>query len=254
MAVCEIHLGAENALHRMTSVTVIVPENLPGPWPVLYLLHGLSDDHTTWTRRTSIERYVEGLPLMVVMPNVERSWYTDSATIPSDAFETFVTCDLVRFVENTFSVKRSREGRAICGLSMGGYGAFRLSMKHPELFCAAVSFSGALAFGCLDEGDHLWKTEMLAIFGEDPRNGPEDIPTIIQSTNKNLLPALWIDCGSEDFLIESNRKVHALLTSLGVEHEYMERPGVHEWVYWDTGIQLALPFIKRNLGIGGFGD
>ncbi len=250
MAVCEIHIGAENALRRMTSVTAIVPEKLPGPWRVLYLLHGLSDDHTTWTRRTSIERYVEGLPLMVVMPNAERSWYTDSATIPSDAFETLITSDLIEFVENTFPVVRSREGRAVCGLSMGGYGAFKLALKHPDLFCTAVSFSGALAFGCPDDGDHLWKTEMLAIYGEDPRGGPEDIPTLLQSADRSRLPALWVDCGSEDFLIDMNRKVHKLMASLGIEHEYMERPGVHEWGYWDTAIQLALPFIKRELGIG----
>ena len=78
MAVCEIHLNQNNAISKMTALTVITPENMPGPWPVLYLLHGLSDDHTAWQRRTSIERYVDGLPLIVVMPNGDRSFYTDA--------------------------------------------------------------------------------------------------------------------------------------------------------------------------------
>ena len=121
MAVCEIHFNAQPALAKMTSAMVILPEKAgPGPFPVFYLLHGLSDNHTAWTRRTSIERYVEGLPLIVVMPDGGRGWYSDSVAEPAGAFETLIVRDLVGFVAWTFRTVAAREGRVIGGLSMGG--------------------------------------------------------------------------------------------------------------------------------------
>ncbi len=125
MAVCEIHLNAQPALLKMTSITVILPDNAgPGPFPVLYLLHGLSDNHTAWTRRTSIERYVAGLPLIVVMPDGGRGWYTNSVTEPAGAYETFIVRDLVGFIDRTFRTRAERgrpgnrrivDGRVRCG-------------------------------------------------------------------------------------------------------------------------------------------
>ena len=112
MAVCEIHFGNANALQKMISATVILPEGKGGPFPVLYLLHGLSDDHTTWVRRTSIERYVEGMPLIVVMPNGERSFYTDSEANPKAAFETMIVRDLGGFVDGMLNTVAERTGRA----------------------------------------------------------------------------------------------------------------------------------------------
>ena len=147
MAICEIHLGNQNALHKMTSCMVILPENAgPGPFPVWYLLHGLSDNHTAWTRRTSLERYVGDLPLIVVMPDGGRGFYTDSATEPAGAFETFIVRDLVGFVDRTFQTRANREGRVISGLSMGGFGAVKLALKHPgNVLRGGESFRGTVA-------------------------------------------------------------------------------------------------------------
>ena len=99
MAVSEIHLKAGQSLGKMTSATVILPEGHPGPFPVLYLLHGMTDDHTTWVRRTSLERYVDGLPLIVVMPNGERGFYIDAKSRPKSAYDTYITRELIGFVE-----------------------------------------------------------------------------------------------------------------------------------------------------------
>ncbi|MDH7602679.1 MAG: alpha/beta hydrolase family protein [Armatimonadota bacterium] len=248
MALCEVRLSAQNALQRMTSFMAILPEHKPGPFPVLYLLHGLSDDHTAWVRRTSIERYVSDIPLIVVMPDGQRSWYTDAVSIPTFAFETFIVRDLISFVDTTFPTKASREGRAIAGLSMGGYGAFKLALKHPDMFCAAASLSGALYVGNRFDVNDVRDREMRLIFGDSvPQD--EDISHLVRNLEPDKQPALWFDCGTEDFLIEDNRAFHKLLQDLGVPHCYSERPGTHSWSHWDAVIQEALDFIRSKLGI-----
>jgi len=259
MAVCEMHLGNSNALQKMISATVILPEGKTGPFPVLYLLHGLSDDHTTWVRRTSIERYVEGLPLIVVMPNAERSFYTDSISNPRAAFETMIVRDLVGFVDGTLNTRAERSGRALCGQSMGGYGAAKLALKHPDMFCAASSHSGALLFasrpitarGPGSGPDDEWRREFEPVFGADPTGGPEDVLALAARADCSALPALRLDCGTEDFLIEDNRAAHARLNELGVPHEYHEHDGAHEWGYWDSHVRESIDFVARAMGIGG---
>ena len=248
MAVCEFHLNQNNALQKMTSFTAIVPEGKPGPFPVFYLLHGLSDDHTAWTRRSSIERYVQELPWIVVMPNGERSFYTDSVSAPKLAFETFFLKDLIGFVDSTFQTIPTRAGRVIAGLSMGGYGAFKLALKHPDLFCAAVSHSGAVAFASQPIGKE-WddRQQWVSIFGDDPTGGPEDIFALAEKSDPTTRPALRLDCGVDDFLIESNRHLHSHLDTLKIPHEYSEYPGAHTWEYWDTHVQDTIAFFKTVL-------
>ena len=133
---------------------------------------------------------------------------------------------------------------------MGGYGAIRLALRFPNMFCSAVSHSGALAFGHGDfDGEDGWAKEMRRIVGEKPTGGINDLFALAEKADHSLLPALRIDCGTEDFLIEANRAFHAHLTALNIPHEYEEFPGAHDWEYWDHHIQEALAFHARNLGI-----
>ncbi len=251
MAICEFHLNQNNVLEKMTSFTAIVPDREPGPFPVLYLLHGLSDDHTAWTRRTSLERYVDGLPLIVVMPNGERGFYTDAKLKPKAAFETNLVQDIVGFVDRTFQTIPAREGRVAAGLSMGGYGALKLALKHPNLFCAAVSHSGAVDFARRDfPHDDAWGREWRLVLGDSPAGGPDDLFALAVSIDRARLPALRIDCGVDDFLIDSNRAFDAHLTALAIPHEYEEHPGGHDWEYWDTHIQDTLKFLGNVLEKG----
>ena len=254
MAICEFHLNQNTVLEKMTALTVIVPDNKPGPFPVLYLLNGLSDDHTAWTRRTSLERYLESgwqdsLPLIVVMPNGERSFYTDAKERLKSNFETYITQDIIGFVDRTFRTIPTREGRVVAGLSMGGYGAFKLALKHPDKFCAAVSHSGAVDFA---RGDFTrtddWGQEWRPIMGSHPAGGPDDIFALAESIDRSHLPALRFDCGTEDFLLDHNRALKAHLTALGIPHEYEEHPGGHDWVYWNFHILDTLKFFGTVLG------
>lgn len=136
-----------------TSACVVLPQpSGPLQWasapparryPVLWLLHGLSDDHTIWQRRTSIERYVDPMGLAVVMPGVHRSWYTDMAA--GNRYWTFVSEELPGIMRSLFPISERRDDNFVAGLSMGGYGAFKLALRHPERFAAAASLSGALS-------------------------------------------------------------------------------------------------------------
>src|SRR3954470_13685669 len=141
------------ALSLSTSMTVLLPQRtttqiglagrqVGGPPPVLYLLHGLSDDDTIWLRRTSIERYVAPLGLAVVMPAVQRSFYTDEAY--GGRYWTFVSEELPELVGRFFRVSQRREDTFVAGLSMGGSGALKVPLRQPERFAAAPSLSGAL--------------------------------------------------------------------------------------------------------------
>ena len=222
MAICEIHLGNQNALRKMTSCMVILPEDAgPGPFPVWYLLHGLSDNHTAWTRHTNLERYLGNLPLIVVMPDGGRGFYTDSATEPAGAFETFIVRDLVEFVDRTFQTRANRGGRVISGLSMGGFGAVKLALKHPGMFCAAASHSGALWRP--SDLDHYEGSELQRVFGNNPAGGPDDIFALAE--NVAVGAGAWVAdrlCGTEDYLLSANRTFHTHLDRLGIAHEYAE--------------------------------
>lgn len=251
MAFCELKFRSD-ALQKATAANIILPEgkDLKPPFAVFYLLHGLSDDHTIWERRTSIERYVEGLPLIVVMPDGERGFYCDAKE--GLAFETALIRDLIGYVDTMFPTKATREGRCIGGLSMGGYGAVKLALKYPELFCSAVSHSGALGFArrsFAPDPDNKWNAEWARVLGESPAGGPDDIFALAENLAASQRPAIRFDCGVEDFLIEENRACHTHLKQIGYPHEYEEFPGAHTWAYWDEHVQEAIAFHCRHLGI-----
>jgi S-formylglutathione hydrolase FrmB len=231
----------------MSGATIILPEGeqATGPFAVLYLLHGYSDDHTVWSRRTSIERYAEGLPLIIVMPDGGNGFYVNAQQ--GFTYDTAITQDLIGYVDRMFPTDARRERRVVGGLSMGGYGAVKLALSHPDLFCAAVSHSGALAFGHLPPSEP--RPDFTAIHGEQPQGGPYDLFALVERADRARLPALRIDCGVDDFLIESNRAFHAHLETLGIPHEYAEFPGAHTWAYWDEHVQEALAFFAPILSI-----
>lgn len=247
MAFGTIHYFSKS-LGKASAFNVIFPEEskVPRPWSTFYLLHGLSDDHTIWERRTSIERYVADLPMVVVMPDGGRGWYTNA--VEGSRFEDDLIRDVVGLVERTFPVKAERSARAIGGLSMGGYGAVKLGLKYPEMFASVNSHSGALGFARqrFDEGKSK-NPEFARIFGPSPLGGPEDPFSIVEKLDHGRVPAIRIDCGTEDFLLDQNQDFHRLLEKLQIPHEYQEFPGGHEWGYWDRHVQEAIAFHKKNL-------
>ena len=242
MALLEVGFHAK-ALEKWSSMAVLLPEG-KGPFPVLYLLHGLSDDHTAWLRRTSIERYVEGMGLIVVMPDGHRSWYVNDPRAGGHAYEDHIVKDVVGFVDRSFRTVPGRRGRAIAGLSMGGFGAVMLALRHPELFCAACSHSGALA-AFHDGARH--SEGLLALTSAVPPGKHDCFRLARRLKPPRRRPALRLDCGTEDFLLPGNRAFHAHLAKLGLPHVYEEYPGDHNWGYWDLHVQDTIRFVREHL-------
>ncbi len=178
-------------------------------FPVLYLLHGLSDDHTMWQRATSIERYVSVLNLAVVMPTVYRGFYTDMKH--GHAYWTFISEELPHIAESLFPVSGRREDRFAAGLSMGGYGAFKLGLRNPGRFAAVASLSGALDISSLaDEGRPMGQAEYGHIFGsrQEAEGSVNDLFALAKQLKQSgeTVPKLFQCCGTEDFLYEDNQR------------------------------------------------
>ena len=248
MSLCELHWSSK-VLGKQVGTYVIIPDDFEPPFATFYLLHGLSDDYTIWMRRTSIERYALRHPMIVVMPDAFRGWYTNNAMGP--AYADYFSRELVEQVERTFPARRARKSRGVGGLSMGGYGALRLALGYPEVFSVATSHSGALMHGSRDHprtGGPLGIEEFHRIFGERPTGTDHDLVTLAKRCReRKMLPQIRIDCGVEDQLLEDNRVFHTKLDALRVPHEYEEFPGAHNWDYWDEQVQEALEFQAKHL-------
>jgi S-formylglutathione hydrolase FrmB len=249
-----------DTLGLSTSMSVILPQEAcrqigqknrtrAGRPPVLYLLHGLSDDHTIWMRRTSVERYAAPLGLAVVMPAVHRSFYAD--TRYGHRYWTFVSEELPGICGAFFNISNNREDTFVAGLSMGGYGAFKLALQRPDTFAAAASLSGVMdvrRFAKTGADDNL-RRELTAIFGSvnGLSGGGNDLFMLAQqrAKKKARLPRLYMHCGTEDVLHQDNVRFHKHLDKLGVNHCYEEGRGDHEWGLWDRQIRRVLQWMMQ---------
>lgn len=223
-------------------------------WPCLWLLHGMSDDHTIWCRRTCIERYAEAAGIAVVMPNVHRSFYTDM--VQGGRYWTFLSEELPRLMRGFFPLSSAREDNAVAGLSMGGYGAAKWLLSRPESLIAGASLSGALDM-CQRmadlSGDVERQREMNRIFGEQPPRGTaEDLLALLKgSVDKKTKSALLQICGTEDFLYQDNLRFKACAEDYGYPLTYRERPGEHAWDFWEVAIQEVLAWLPaQGFGVG----
>lgn len=215
------------------------------PLKVLYLFHGLSDDHTIWQRWTSIERHVAALDLLVVMPNVNRSFYTNM--VHGARYWDFVSEELPAVTRAFFPVSQRRDDTFVAGLSMGGYGAFKLALSRPDAFAAAGSFSGALVIETRNDDPALAR-DWAAIFGGAELRGSEHdlIALARRAAVGDQRPRLYQWCGTEDFLYQDNLAFRDAVQPLELEHTYEEGPGDHSWGYWDAAIVRFLEWLKQG--------
>lgn len=221
---------------KQITMHVILPSG-PGPFPVVYQLHGLSDDASAWLRWTSIERYAVAREMMVVLLDGERFFYCD-LPIPCMKWESHIL-ESVAVVDRTFRTRAERRFRAIGGLSMGGYGAMKIGLKHPDLFASIATHSGAYDL----PGFRARNSQIDALFAK----GVPAADDVFKLARKpGIKPAIRFDCGTEDYLIEDSRRLHALLDRRGITHTYEEHPGDHNWAYWDRHVEAALDFHRAS--------
>ena len=215
----------------------------------LYLLHGHSDDHTAWQRWTSIERYAEDLNLVVVMPAVHLSFYNDMAH--GGKYWQFVSEELPALVRDMFPSSSKREDNFVAGLSMGGYGAFKLALTHPDRYAAAASLSGALDIRAVtsprsDRDNKIWLAEMRTVFGDLSKvpGSKHDLMNLAKKVAKGTVkPRLYQCCGTEDHLYADNIRFLEAVRKLPLDLTYEEGPGEHNWAYWDKMIQNVLAWM-----------
>ncbi|MBA3716574.1 MAG: esterase family protein [Pyrinomonadaceae bacterium] len=218
-------------------------------YPVLYLLHGLTGHYSDWLAKSKLAEHAARHHFIIITPEGNNGWYTDSPVAPTDKYETYIIQELIPDVQRRFRAIEAREGRAVAGLSMGGYGALKFGLKHPQMFTLAASLSGALGPTAWDPDapqTPAWvKPSIVRAYGkmDDPVRPANDIFKIVRELSAERfasLPFIYLDCGTEDFLIESNRQMAALLTERKIPHEYRQLPGKHDWPYWDRQVQEVL--------------
>ncbi len=215
-------------------------------YKVIFLLHGYSGDHNDWVNRTNLVKYLNDYSFVVVTPQADKSWYTNSPFIKNRNYEDYIIKELIPFVEKKYRVISTKHGRIIAGLSMGGYGAIKLAIKYPNLFYFAGSFSGAFRWpAMIEKNKSLISQSLKEAFGETRSDhwNKNDVSVLIDSFKSTNLPYLYIACGENDQLeglLESNRKVVDKLQSKGIAYEYYELPGGHDWIFWDSQIKMFL--------------
>lgn len=246
-----------DVLGMCVEMDVILPENTigqigmegkagAGKWKTLYLLHGMSDDHTIWQRRTSIERYASDKGIAVVMPSTQLGWYTDM--YEGMKWYTYIAEELPKICRTFFpNMSDKREDTFVCGLSMGGYGAFKLALRASETFGWGASLSGALDAAEIVKDALGNKDYWHDIFGpaDEVKGSFNDLFQAAVDLKKNgkPVPKLYMWCGEQDFLFQHNERMDKHLTELGIEHVYEKSPGDHQWKYWDAKVQTVLDWV-----------
>lgn len=252
------------AMGKTYKAAVVLPNSYTkskASFPVLYLLHGAYGHFGDWLKSTPDKKLVQNLSdqynLIIVMPEGETfSFYLDSPVNKESQFETYITKEVIQKIDKTYRTITDRKGRVISGLSMGGHGALSLSAKHPDLFSAAGSMSGAVDMGVMLNRDSATEVVKLMhpVFG-DKSNDVElykqnAVLGMVDKIKANKL-ALIIDCGVDDFLIEPNRELHRRLLYNKVAHDYTERPGAHTWEYWENALPYHVLYFSKVLAKNG---
>ena len=241
------------AMHRDMKTVVILPkdyENVKAvseapALPVVYLLHGYSGDYSDWIKKVpAVASYADQYHLMIVCPDGGfAGWYFDSPVKKYSNYETFITTELVQWVDKHYKTIKNKKGRAIMGLSMGGYGALYLAILHQNIFGAAGSMSGAVDITGLAGSFGI--QDLLGSYSEYPKRWEQH--SVLYLTHKLINDSLKIiiDCGSDDFLYQQNLALHKKLLYDKIDHDFITRPGAHTWEYWANSIQFELLFMDH---------
>jgi S-formylglutathione hydrolase FrmB len=234
-------------MQKSIPVIVIRPDSYTTAekYPVVYLLHGYSGNYLDWISKTKgVESYADKMNIMIVCPDGGfGSWYWDSPVDPKMKYETFVSGELIAAIDAKYSTLADRTGRGITGLSMGGHGGLFLGFRHQDVFGVAGSMSGGVDIRPFPNNWDMAK--YLGPLSEKPENWEKlTVMNQLHLLKPNSL-AIIIDCGTEDFFYAVNNKLHEELLYRNIPHDYITRPGAHNWQYWANSIKFQLLFMRN---------
>jgi len=235
-----------SSMHKQIKSVVILPDGYKSAtkFPVLYLLHGYSGNYSDWVKKVpQVGRIADEMKMIIVCPDGNNSWYLDSPVDSNYKYETYIIKELIPWVDKNYKTLPQREGRAITGLSMGGHGALYLALSHQDIFGAAGSMSGGVDIRPFPLNWSL--SNLLGKYADHKENWEDN--TVINLVNL-LVPrkmALIIDCGTEDFFYQVNLQLHEKLLYMNIPHDFITRPGAHNWEYWSNSIEYQALFMHR---------
>ena len=212
-------------------------------YPVIYLLHGYSDTHARWASGGHVGLLADKHNVIVVMPDGGySSWYFDSPVDPTYKYETFVSKELVEHIDANYKTRKDRKARAITGLSMGGHGAMYLAIRHQDVYANVGSMSGGVDIRPFPKNWHL--SQRLGTIEEYPQNWEEhtviNLTHLIQPKSLNII----FDCGTDDFFYEVNCNLHKKLLEAKIPHDFISRPGAHNWQYWFNSVKYQFLYFS----------
>lgn len=257
-----------NLLSKEMAYSIYLPSDYEASnrrYPVLYLLHGYSDDETGWTQfgeaHLIADRSVrsgESAPMIIVMPDAGVTWYINSYDGKVN-YEDYFIKEFIPHIDETYRTRPTKQYRAVAGLSMGGYGTLVMATKHPDLFSSAAPLSAGVFLDqeIVSGDDYLWKSALGDIYGKKELTGKNrltahyarnSILKIIETGNADDLKKVryYIDCGDGDFLIKGNMALHSAMIDKNIPHEFRVRDGVHDWTYWRTALPEVLKFVSES--------
>ena len=249
------------AMQKTIKAPVVLPDSYQASgkqYPVIYLLHGGQGSYRDWLSKLSdkllLHKLADQYQVIIVTPDGSPTgYYFDSPLDKTSQYETFISKELVQKIDGTYRTIKDRKGRIIAGLSMGGHGAMYLSTRHPDVYCAAGSMSGVM-----DLNTSLWKVPADFAKSRDKNferllGPPKDTTSkyreysavgMVDKMKANDVKLIF-DCGFDDIMIAPNRELHQLLLANGTPHDYIERPGKHEWPYWENAVQYQFLFFQK---------
>lgn len=236
------------SMNKTISNIVITPDNYTidsEGFNVLYLLHGAGDNYLSWLSKVpKIQKYADLYNLIIVCPDGGKtSWYFDSPIDEKMQYETYISNELIAVIDETYNTIATKNGRAISGLSMGGHGALYLAFKHQDIWSAAGSMSGGLDIRPFPNNWQI--ADRLGNYAENKENWENNsVINMVHLLNKKDLK-LIIDCGVDDFFYDANKRFHKKLVERNIPHDYIERPGKHNWNYWQNSIKYQLLYFHN---------
>ena len=232
------------AMDREVEVTVVVPTTGEGPCAVVYLLHGAFGHERSWLEiRPDLPEVADREHLIFVTPRAYNTWYFDSPQHRQVRYETFVSKELITYIDSHYNTIATREGRAITGLSMGGHGALHTAFRHPDVFGAAGSTSGGVDFRPFPQNWNI--KDELGEMASNKQTWDEHVVVNLIDRIQNGQLAIIFDCGEADFFLEVNKDLHQRLLGRGIDHDFILRPGSHNGEYWANSIDYQILFFQK---------